>query len=188
MSEPALISTTTVVSLLSTVALLCGAWALSQVHLARTASTKTRLIYVWHVFDGLTHVVLEGSFLWYSLTSSAPAAAGAAPTPTLWGRSDTSYGTRYSSAPLAALWNEYARADTRWAVADVGVVCIEAVTVLLGGPLALAVAAMVARADPRRWFWIAVLATAEIYGGWMTFAPEWFGGNANLVTANWMYK
>lgn len=32
-----------------------------------------------------------------------------------------------------------------------------------------------------------VLATGEIYGGFMTFAPEWLSGNANLSTGDWMH-
>lgn len=36
-------------------------------------------------------------------------------------------------------------------------------------------------------FWIIVLATGELYGGFMTFAPEWLTGSPNLDTGNWMY-
>lgn len=32
-----------------------------------------------------------------------------------------------------------------------------------------------------------VLATGELYGGWMTFCPEWLSGNPNLDTDNWMH-
>jgi hypothetical protein len=35
---------------------------------------------------------------------------------------------------------------------------------------------------------VSVLAVAEIYGGWMTFAPEWVSGSENLATSSWMYK
>jgi hypothetical protein len=27
----------------------------------------------------------------------------------------------------------------------------------------------------------------ELYGGWMTFAPEWVAGSPALNTANWVY-
>lgn len=33
-----------------------------------------------------------------------------------------------------------------------------------------------------------ILATAELYGGYMTFMPEWLSGSANLDTSNFMYK
>ncbi|KAI5854107.1 Emopamil-binding protein [Tricharina praecox] len=186
MDEPTLISATTVFSLLLTVLLLVGAYGLSLALLPSTSTTKTRVIYIWHIFDSLTHFVLEGSFLYYSLTTSSTVRSSAVPT--LYGDAAISYGTKFSTAPLGKLWNEYAKADRRWGEADVGIVCIELVTVLLAGPAALWVAGMVRRGEGRRWFWIAVLATAEIYGGWMTFAPEWIAGNHNLMTHNWMYK
>jgi len=31
-----------------------------------------------------------------------------------------------------------------------------------------------------------VLATGELYGGWMTFVPEWLCGSPNLDTSSWM--
>ncbi|KAI9871882.1 MAG: hypothetical protein M1830_002342, partial [Pleopsidium flavum] len=39
----------------------------------------------------------------------------------------------------------------------------------------------------RLWFWATVLATGELYGGFMTFAPEWLSGSPSLDTGNWMY-
>lgn len=61
---------------------------------------------------------------------------------------------------------EYARADRRWAEADPTVVSLELLTVLLGGPLAVYVCWLVRKGDEGGiWFWGAVLATGEIYGG-----------------------
>ena len=165
--EPQLISATTIWSLFCTVVLLAAAYALSLAVLPRAASRKERGIYIWHVFDGLTHLILESSFVYYSLTASSPATATAgtpSPAAVLWGNPAVSYGVKYSDAPLGKLWQEYARADLRWGVADVTTICIELITVVLGGPLALWVAEMVRKRQPRRWFWIVVLATGEIYG------------------------
>jgi len=36
-------------------------------------------------------------------------------------------------------------------------------------------------------FWIIVLAVGELYGGFMTFAPEWLTGSPSLDTSNFMY-
>ena len=40
-------------------------------------------------------------------------------------------------------------------------------------------------------FIMAMLATAELYGGFMTFAPEWLSGSTALETSNpiylWLY-
>jgi hypothetical protein len=160
-AEP-IISATTVWSLAATVALLAAAYGLSIAVLPRTISKKERGIYIWHIFDALTHLTLEASFCYYSLFSSAPFPAEN--TVTLFGNSAVSYGVKYSSAPLAKLWQEYARADLRWGNSDVPTLCIELITVVLAGPLALWVAEMIRKGEGRRWFWMAILATAEIYG------------------------
>lgn len=183
---PQLISQTTVLSLLLTVVLLSSAYAVSLAVLPARSTTKTRGIYIWHIFNSLTHLILEGSFLYYSLVAWSPVASDA--NPTLYGNPAVSYGTKFSTAPLARLWQEYSKADVRWAEADVVVVCIEVITVLVGGPLAFLVSEMVRKGEARRWFWMTILATGEIYGGWMTFGPEWLSGNHKLVTEVWMYK
>jgi len=36
-------------------------------------------------------------------------------------------------------------------------------------------------------FWIIFLAVVELYGGFMTFAPEWLTGSPHLDTSNFMY-
>lgn len=57
----------------------------------------------------------------------------------------------------------------RWASADVGVVTLEVLTVVVGGPLALWICELARREDERMWFWIVVLATGELYGGLFCF-------------------
>jgi hypothetical protein len=86
---------------------------------------------------------------------------------------------------------EYAAADARWGVSDPTVVALELLTVLGAGPLCLYILYQLARGDPARHYWIVVLSTAEIYGGWMTFCPEWLTGSPALNTSNplhlWVY-
>lgn len=64
---------------------------------------------------------------------------------------------------------------------------LELLTVFIGGPLALYIAYQIARGDPARHYWIVVLSTGEIYGGWMTFCPEWLTGSPSLATHHWLY-
>lgn len=40
---------------------------------------------------------------------------------------------------------------------------------------------------PRRHFAQVCLCVAELYGGWMTFAPEWLIGSPALNTSNWVF-
>jgi len=160
--EPQLISATTVWSLFCTVALLLSAYGLSRAALPRAVSQRERGMYIWHVFNALTHLILEGSFIYYSFAASSPTPSAAVPT--LWGNPAISYGAKFSDAPLAKLWQEYAKADVRWGVSDVSTVCVELITVLAGGPLAVWITEMIRKGEGRRWFWMSVLATGEIYG------------------------
>ncbi|KAF2751460.1 Emopamil-binding protein [Sporormia fimetaria CBS 119925] len=199
------IDATTITSLLAVVALLGGAYAASLRLLPKTSSTKTRILFIWHSFDALIHLVFEGSFLWncffvsYSLPTTFSASNAQHPhiriltaPDVYWLKaSDKLYGAAYGAGPFSKLWQEYAKADHRWGGVDLTVVTLEILTVGVGAPLALWICWQL-RGEERkgalkRWFWTTVLATAELYGGWMTFAPEWFSGSPNLDTSNWMY-
>ncbi|KAI5837915.1 Emopamil binding protein-domain-containing protein [Morchella snyderi] len=184
----ALIDAVTVGSFLLVAALLFLAYALSVFALPPRTSTKLRVIFIWHLFDGLIHFVFEGSFLYYSFTARAATGLAGPSSHVLWGDSAVAYGARHSQAPLARLWQEYAKADLRWGESDICVVALELLTVGVGGPLALWICDMVRREDQRMWFWVTVLATGELYGGFMTFVPEWLTGSHNLETGNFMYK
>ncbi|KAF2200901.1 Emopamil-binding protein [Delitschia confertaspora ATCC 74209] len=199
------IDATTVLSLLALSSLSVGAYFASLRLLPKTATRKTRVLFIWHLFDALVHLVFEGSFLYncffvsYSLPTSFssnsrhhPRIRLLTPPDVYWlGKEDRLYGANYGTGAFSKLWQEYAKADRRWGGTDLGVVSLEVLTVGVGAPLALWICELlrrdVKRGSLKRWFWMAVLATAELYGGWMTFAPEWFTGSPNLVTDNWMY-
>ncbi|KAF2763550.1 Emopamil-binding protein [Pseudovirgaria hyperparasitica] len=239
------IDTTTVLSLLTTVAILAAAYATSTRLLPSSASTKTRILFVWHAFDALIHTFLEGTFLLNCFLTSVPTppspldtlAAAAAPPSKRWfaaspppspapvppssASSSSSailsaiaaaappltppgihfladaqnlYGSIYGTNPAARLWQEYAKADRRWGGADLTIVSLELLTVCIGAPLAAYICVLLvrgARGDRRAgkgvWFWMGVLATGELYGGFMTFAPEWLSGCGNLETGNWLF-
>jgi len=86
----------------------------------------------------------------------------------------------------------------------VTVVSLELLTVFLGGPAAVYICYLVCKSTNERisakargaakstlWFLATALATAELYGGFMTFAPEWLTGSSQLVTQDpvylWLY-
>jgi hypothetical protein len=62
---------------------------------------------------------------------------------------------------------EYAAADYRWGVSDPTVVALEILTVLGAGPLCCYILKQLVNGDPARHYWIIVLSTAEIYGGYV---------------------
>ncbi|OCK99118.1 Emopamil-binding protein, partial [Cenococcum geophilum 1.58] len=199
------IDAATILSLLSVLILLGAAYVLSVRLLPSTSGVKVRVLFIWHLFDALIHFFFEGSFLancfliYYSLPTSFSASTPRPASPPLLltppdvfflGQSDRLYGAAYGSGPFSRLWQEYAKADRRWGGADLTVVSLELLTVGLGAPLALWICELLRRGEKggnRKWFWMIVLATAELYGGFMTFAPEWLSGSPNLDTSNWMY-
>jgi hypothetical protein len=87
------------------------------------------------------------------------------------------------------IWRQYAVADSRWAVWDATVLSIEILTVVVGFLCALQLYGIYNRASWRYVLQV-IICTAELYGGWMTFAPEWFDGsphlNASTFTLLWV--
>lgn len=192
-----LVDTTTILSLLSTVAILATAYLASARLLPTSASTKTRVLFIWHAFDALIHFCLEGGFLYncffsYSTNSSLWAGKNSVsaylpPDVYFLGHKDRLYGSKYGTNPLAALWREYAKADKRWGGSDLTVISLEMLTVLIEGPMAIYICYCLIHQRKQAWFWMMIVAVGEIYGGWMTFAPEWLSGSPNLDTSNVMY-
>jgi hypothetical protein len=62
---------------------------------------------------------------------------------------------------------EYTRADFRWGVSDPTVVSLEILTVLGAGPIGCYILKKLIADDPARYYWLVVLSTAELYGGYV---------------------
>ncbi|RHZ72807.1 hypothetical protein CDV55_108636 [Aspergillus turcosus] len=190
--------------------LLCIGFALSFMPIAYllgtslipSSQTRNRILFYWHAYDALTHIFIEGSFLYECFYSYTTLPAGFSKEPYFLGYKDRVYGAAYGTGPSARLWQEYAKADRRWAVADATTISIELLTVFLGGPAAVYVCYLLWKASSsssastasakgaakaRLWLVAPALATAELYGGFMTFAPEWLTGSSQLDTSNAVY-
>ncbi|XP_061463542.1 emopamil-binding protein-like [Rhineura floridana] len=161
-----LFSRASAASLAACAALLGLAW-LSGSRLGRRegASPLDRWVLSWLCYDALVHGVLEGLFVYLSLASSVS-------------RSDNI---------IASLWKEYGRADARWLHSDPTIVSLEILTVFLDGLLALILIYAIVKRKHYRHFIQITLCICELYGGWMTFCPEWLIGSPNLNTSNWLY-
>ncbi|TPX35335.1 hypothetical protein SmJEL517_g02243 [Synchytrium microbalum] len=148
----------TTAALLFTVLLLIIAVIASNVCLTKAHGTTEKLVFIWLFWDMLVHFIMEGSFVYFSLTSTV----------------------LKSSGPLAAIWKDYARADARWGVSEPNIVSMELFTVLFCGNMCWVV--MYGQAHNKVWRHYAqlVLCVCELYGGWMTFGPEWIIGSPNL--------
>ncbi|KAG2185460.1 hypothetical protein INT44_002251 [Umbelopsis vinacea] len=165
-STSELFTPTTLFSLLGVVAILVASYAASTLLLPKSARSVDRYIFIWLAFDALIHFIFEGSFLYYST----------------FGRT-----VFRGSGPFAELWKEYAKADVRWGMADPTVVSLELLTVFGAGPLCVFLMYQIVQNDPARYYNYIVLSVAEIYGGWMTFCPEWLTGSVFLSTDNWLH-
>lgn len=199
---------TSVPYILDVATVLCILFALSFMPIAYYLGNRFipathkqfRILFYWHAYDALTHLFIEGSFLFECFFSYMKIPGGIGGAPHFLGRNDRVYGAAFGTWPSARLWQEYAKADFRWATADANVISLELLTVLLAGPAAAYICYMLwmifnarisveAKGDVRArlWFVATAVATAELYGGWMTFAPEWLTGSTKLETGNVVY-
>ncbi|KAI2623171.1 Emopamil-binding protein [Hypoxylon sp. NC1633] len=192
---PDLFDQTTLVSLASTLAILGTAYLASLQALDRNTSGSHRILFIWHAFDALIHFILEGSFLYHCFFSWIPLSSVSNPhalAPTAHnylGYTNRAYGPQAGGDnPFAQLWMVYAKADRRWGGADLTVISLELLTVFVAGPLACLICYGIAKKDPRTNVLMIVIATMELYGGFITFCPEWLTLNYNLDASNFMYK
>jgi hypothetical protein len=159
-----LLNTVSVVSLAYTAITLVVCFVLSRL-LGRNVSSVDKLVLWWIIWDALIHMSLEAPFVVISLT-----------------------GTVNNSASIAALtWKEYGKADARWLYSDPTIVSLEILTAFLLSPICLLLVYAICRQRGYRHWLQLVLCTCELYGGWMTFAPEWLTGSKSLVTDNALY-
>ncbi|KAI1438343.1 ebp domain-containing protein [Xylaria sp. CBS 124048] len=185
----------TLYSLASTVAILGVAYSLSLFALDNTTTRARRFLFIWHAFDALIHFCLEGSFLyhcffsWIPLSSVSDPQALAPTAHNFLGHTDRVYGPQAGgNAPMAQLWMIYARADRRWGGADLAVISLELLTVFIAGPLAAYISYAIASKQRSVNVSMIILATMELYGGFITFCPEWLVMSINLNTSTFMYK
>uniref|UniRef100_A0A8C8SLZ9 EBP like n=1 Tax=Pelusios castaneus TaxID=367368 RepID=A0A8C8SLZ9_9SAUR len=83
-----------------------------------------------------------------------------------------------------------------WFLGEVGFVAcsdfppigsLETIIVVMDGLLALILIYAVIKDKYYRHFIQITLCVCELYGGWMTFCPDWLIGSPNLKTSNWLY-
>lgn len=162
--EPELFTKVTVYSLLACVGQFAVGYVLSQ-KWGKKCSTADRWVLVWLFYDAIVHFTLEGPFVYMSLVGNVAT----------------------SDNMFAELWKEYGKADERWLYSDPTIVSLELLTVVLDGSLALLLVYAIIKDKHYRHFLQITLCVCELYGGWMTFCPDWLIGSPNLNTSNWLY-
>ena len=73
-----------------------------------------------------------------------------------------------------------------WGVRDAGVISLELLTVCVLGPLCALLLCGIWRRRPWRHVLQVIVCVSELYGGWMTFCPEWVSGSPNLNTSDFL--
>jgi hypothetical protein len=194
---------TSILGLTTVAAVLAIACYAARLLLPTRSAVKIRILFIWHAFSAITHLTLEASYLYHVFFTSM-SMFDIAYTPGIHSTPLTPAGTAfindhkhlhgafYGTSATAKLWQEYARADKRWGGSDVTIISLELLTVLMMAPLALYVCQLLRKQEySTAAFWMTVIATGELYGGFMTFAPEWLTGSPNLDTSNflkfWVY-
>ncbi|XP_058478699.1 emopamil-binding protein-like [Solea solea] len=129
------------------------------------SSVTNRWIMLWLFYDVIVHLTLEGPFVYMSLVGTVQTSEGF----------------------LAELWKEYGKADSRWLFSDSNIVSIEILTVVLDSVLAVLLIYAVLRQKYYRHFLQVSLCVCELYGGWMTFFPQWLTGSPHLDTTHWLH-
>ena len=138
------------------------------------------VLYIWHLLNGLIHLLFESTYVYNCFNSyiSIPAQPIPSHIPVRFflGHRDRLYGNAYSNNIFSAPWHAVAKADSRYAGIDLTTLSLEILTVFLAGPLALYVAESIRRDGKRScwtqvsgstWFWATVLASGELYGGYV---------------------
>ncbi|CAO2207662.1 unnamed protein product [Urochloa humidicola] len=117
-------------------------------------SRTDRLLMCWWAFTGLTHVVLAGSFLFF--------------TPDFFSKEDPSY--------FDDLFKEYSKGDSRYAARDTGILALEMITIGFKGPASLL--ALYAIASRRSYSHILQYAVClgQLYGCLFYFTTAYLAG------------
>ncbi|KAI4565135.1 emopamil-binding protein-like [Ovis canadensis] len=151
-------------SLLLFASLLAVGCALG-LRLGRGRGTADRGSLAWLCFNALVHFAVEGPYVYLSMVGNITD----------------------SDALIASLWKEYGKADARWLNFDPAIVSVEILMVVLGGSLAVVLIYAIVKEKHYRHFVQITLSVCELYGGWMTFCPDWLMGSPNLNTNSWLY-
>ncbi|XP_027092329.1 probable 3-beta-hydroxysteroid-Delta(8),Delta(7)-isomerase [Coffea arabica] len=125
-------------------------------------SKLDRILMCWWIFTGLTHMVLEGYFVF---------------TPDFYKKTTPVY--------LAEVWKEYSKGDSRYAARDSGVVSIEGVTVVLEGPFCLLTLFAIATKKSYRYVIQLAISLGQLYGTIVYFLTSYLDGDN--FAASWFY-
>ncbi|XP_051134199.1 probable 3-beta-hydroxysteroid-Delta(8),Delta(7)-isomerase [Andrographis paniculata] len=130
----------------------------------RKISKGDRLLMCWWVFTGLTHMVLEGYFVF---------------SPQFYKKTTPHY--------LADVWKEYSKGDSRYAGRDSAVVAVEGITAVLEGPACLLAAYAIATKKPYEHILQVAISLGQLYGTIVYFVTSLLDGDNFAASAFYYY-
>nr|CAB3476633.1 unnamed protein product [Digitaria exilis] len=132
---------------------ILAVWLISGRFGSRSLSKTDRLLMCWWAFTGLTHIVLEGPFLF---------------TPDFFRKENPSY--------FDDLFKEYSRGDSRYVSRDTAILALEVITIGLKGPASLlAIYAIASRKSYSHILQFAV-SLVQLYGCLFYFITAYLAG------------
>ncbi|KAJ9548165.1 hypothetical protein OSB04_020708 [Centaurea solstitialis] len=127
-------------------------------------SKLDKLLMCWWVFTGLTHMILEGYFVF---------------TPEFYKQKNPTY--------LAEVWKEYSKGDSRYVGRDSAVVAVEGITAVLEGPACILAAYAIATRKSYSHLLQIAIALGQLYGTAVYFVTSYLDGD-NFAVSPFYYN
>lgn len=147
--------------LASSLALVALIWLVSGRFLK--LSKTERLLMCWWAFTGLTHIIIEGYFVF---------------SPEFYKKKSPFY--------LAEVWKEYSKGDSRYAARDATIVTVEGITAVLEGPASLLAMYAIAAKKPFSYTLQFAVCLGQLYGCLVYFITAYLEGD-NFSTSPYYY-
>ncbi|KAL2238482.1 probable 3-beta-hydroxysteroid-Delta(8),Delta(7)-isomerase [Sesamum indicum] len=161
---PVFLSQSTILSVYGIASLLVISfmWILSGRF--RKISKVDRLLMCWWIFTGLTHIILEGYFVF---------------SPEFYKKKTPHY--------LAEVWKEYSKGDSRYAGRDSGVVAVEGITAVLEGPACLLAVYAIATKKSYNHILQVAISLGQLYGTAVYFLTSLLDGDDFAASTYYYY-
>ncbi|KAF6137944.1 hypothetical protein GIB67_041817 [Kingdonia uniflora] len=104
-------------------------------------SRSDRLLMCWWAFTGVTHIIIEGYFVF---------------SPGFFKDKTACY--------LSEVWKEYSKGDSRYAARDSGIIAVEGITAVLEGPLSLLTVYAIATRASYSYILQIAISLGQLYG------------------------
>ncbi|XP_042491945.1 probable 3-beta-hydroxysteroid-Delta(8),Delta(7)-isomerase [Macadamia integrifolia] len=150
---PGFLSQSTILSVYGVSSLLVVSliWFIS----GRFKISKTdRLLMCWWAFTGLTHIILEGYFVF---------------SPEFFKEKTPHY--------LAEVWKEYSKGDSRYAGRDSAVVAVEGITAVLEGPASLLAVFAIAKKSSYSYILQFAISLGQLFGTALYYVTSFLDGD-----------